>query len=384
MSNIRIIYPYPMHLSNGYTYMLSISQFLNSLAEMAKVDLLCLDSKEQFTNYLQDKLDLKLHPNLNIVQIKNKKFGIKSNKLFFKSSVAKYLKSLSDNENKIIYTRDFKQMIFALKLKNTLQNTKFIFEAHQILSQNLCKQGKYKNAKKIRELENKIFNSVDSLICITKTLSNEIKKNFKNSVKKHFILPVGFSRKFLEIKSREKIYDIVYTGSFVGWKGVDDLIDAIKIIKEKRNISAVVIGANDKECKKYNKIITDYGLDNSIRLIKKINHKNVISYLAKSSVGVLPNNYDDDSMLFTSPLKLYEYFGAGLKVVCSRLPAIESAIDNKLVYWSISENPNSLAEQIINALDDVEFDDGNSRKYAQNFTWGMRAKNFINNAQSLF
>jgi glycosyltransferase involved in cell wall biosynthesis len=375
-----------MHLSNGYTYMLSISQFLNSLAEVVKVDLLCLDSKQQFASYLQDKLALKLHPNLNIVQIKNKKFGIKSNKLFFKSGVAKYLKTLNNDEKKIIYTRDFKQMVAALKLRNTLKNTKFIFEAHQILSQNLCKQGEYKNAKTIRKLENTIFTKIDSLICITQTLSNEIYKYFYNLTKPvpHFILSVGFSKKFLEIEQEKKIYDVIYTGSFVGWKGIDTLIDAIKIITKTQKISVALIGANNREYEKYNTIIKNHELTNSIKLIKKINHKDILSYVSKARIGVLPNNYDDDSMLFTSPLKLYEYLGAGLKVVCSRLPAIESVIDSDLVYWTVSENPKSLAEQIITALGDVSFDSNLSKQYAQSFTWEARANNFMVNAKSLF
>ena len=89
---MKIIYPYPMHISNGYTYMLSIIQFLNTLAENITVELLCLDSREDIKNYLNNNLNADLHPNLKIVQISNRRFGIKSNKLFFIANVINHLK----------------------------------------------------------------------------------------------------------------------------------------------------------------------------------------------------------------------------------------------------------------------------------------------------
>ena len=133
---MKIIYPYPMHISNGHTYMLSIIQFLNSLAELTPIDLLCLDNKESIARYLNNNLGVELNSNLNVVQIANKKFGFKSNKLFFINNVLKYL-SRFHHEKLFIYTRDFKQMRLCIKaLKNTQMNIKFIFEVHQILTQN--------------------------------------------------------------------------------------------------------------------------------------------------------------------------------------------------------------------------------------------------------
>ena len=366
-----------MALSNGYTYMLSIAQFLNSLAKNIDVDLLCLDTEEQFTRYLKDTLGLTLNPRLKVIKISNKKFGIKSNRIFFRRNVLRYLKSLNAHDKKIIYTRDLKQMNGLLKYKGKSFNTKFIFETHQILSQNLCKKSKYKDAKTIRHLENSVFCKVDSLICITKTLSNEIKKSFSSCTKQHLILPVGFNKEFITSNKEDTKYDLIYTGSFVSWKGVDILLKSIKIITKNRKINAVLIGANDAEYLHYSKQITQLGIDNSVTIIKKIKHKDVLSFLCQSNIGVLPNIYEDDSLLFTSPLKLYEYLGVGLKIVCSRLPSIESSVDSELIYWAISEDENSLAEQIILALNDHSFDPKKSKEYSKSFTWEKRAYNLI-------
>jgi len=377
---MKIIYPYPMHISNGYTYLLSIIQFLNTLADNIKVELLCLDSRADIENYLNNNLDIELKSNLKVVQISNKKFGIKSNKLFFIANVLKYLKDFK-SEKMIVYTRDFKQMRLAIKhLKKGNPNIKFVFEAHQILSQNYCREGKYKQAKETKQLEGFVFSNVDDLICITSTLSSEIKKVFPSCVENRHILPVGFNKDFLNVKHEsDKKYDIIYSGNFSQWKGLDVLVEAIAIIKHQHNkdISAVLIGANDQTKQQYENQAKELGVFDNINIVKRVDHKEIYHYIAQSKIGVLSNKYDADGLLFTSPLKLYEYLGSGLKVVVSRLPSIESNIDESLVYYAAPENPCSFAEEIINALDDDIFDANKVKEFSENYTWESRAKNFL-------
>jgi len=93
-------------------------------------------------------------------------------------------------------------------------------------------------------------------------------------------------------------------------------------------------------------------------------------------IGALPNKYLDDGALYTSPLKLYEYLGAGLKVVASRLPSIESNINDSLVYFFEPENPSDLAKKIIYALSDQSFNRNRVQNFAKKFTWEARAEKF--------
>ena len=369
-----------MHISKGYTYMLSIIQFLNTLAEYLPVELLCLDSREAIENYLNKSLNIKLHSNLKVVPVSNKRFGIKSNKLFFIANVLKYLRKI-ESEELVIYTRDFKQMRLAIKnLKYKSLNIRFIFEVHQILSQNYCREGEYKKAKEFKAIETFVFNGVDQLICITSTLSNEIKKVFPACVKNHHILPVGFNKDFLKINhTLKKPYDLIYSGNFSPWKGLDILIEAISIIKHQynRDISAVLIGANKHSRKQYEYQARVHKVLDNIKIVNRVDHKEIYNYIAQSKIGVLSNKYDADGMLFTSPLKLYEYLGAGLKVVVSRLPSIESAIDPSLVYYATPENPVDFAQAILHSLDDDTFNIDKVKNFASDYTWESRAKRFI-------
>lgn len=377
---MKIIYPYPMHISNGYTYMLSIIQFLNTLAELVPVELLCLDSRGDIKDYLNNNLGVGLNDNLKVVTISNKRFGVKSNKLFFISNVLKYLKQYK-SEKLVVYTRDFKQMRLAIKnLKSNTSNIKFVFEVHQILSQNYCREGEYKKAKEMKELENSVFSNVDGLICITSTLSNEIKKVFPTCINNHHILPVGFNKDFLNIEHKiNKKYDVIYSGNFSEWKGLDILVEAVSIIKHKynRNIKAVLIGANDQTKQRYENQAKELGVFGDIEIVKRVEHKKIYDYIAQSKVGVLSNKYDADGLLFTSPLKLYEYLGSGLKVVASRLPSIESNIDESLVYYATPENSASFAKKILVALDDDTFDINKVKEFSKGYTWESRCEKLI-------
>ena len=360
--------------------MLSIIQFLNALAENVTVELLCLDSKENIKNYLNSNLDIELHSNLKVVQISNKKFGVKSNKLFFINNVLNYLEQYK-SEKLVIYTRDFKQMRLTIKnLKSDTSNIKFVFEVHQILSQNYCREGEYKKAKEMKELEDFVFSNVDGLICITSILSSEIKKVFPACTNNHHILPVGFNKDFLNIQHQEsKKYDVIYSGNFSEWKGLDVLVEAISIIKHQynRDVKAVLIGANDQTKQQYENQAKELDVFDNIKIVKRVEHKKIYNYIALSKVGVLSNKYDADGLLFTSPLKLYEYLGSGLKVVVSRLPSIESNVNQSLVYYATPENPESFAKEIIKALDDKSFNAQIVKDFAKGYTWKSRADRFV-------
>ena len=74
---------------------------------------------------------------------------------------------------------------------------------------------------------------------------------------------------------------------------------------------------------------------------------------------------------------MYEYLGAGLKVVASKLPSILSNVDESLIYYAAPENAESFAETILLAIDDVNFDRKYVQDFAKKYTWESRANIFL-------
>jgi len=377
---MHILYPFPMHLSNGYSYMLSILQFLNALAKFHTVEILSLDSREEIEFFFQDTLNIKMSNSLIITQVSNKFIFLKSNKLFFFKNLSKIIKSFDQDKDLIIYTRDFKQMRLCLKSFKNRKNMKFVFEVHQILSENYRKRGDQKNSKKMYNLESYVFKNIDFLVAITTTLRDEIIRKFDTRINTDLILPVGFNQDFIKEYNLKKDIDIIYTGNFSEWKGLDILIEAIKIVKNKfkRDISTYIIGARNTEIDKFNKLVKEKNLQENIKILERIKHKEIIKFLRRAHIGALPNKYLDDGAMYTSPLKLYEYLGIGLKVVASRLPSIQSEIEESLVYFFTPENPVDLADKIEFALNDKKFSQKKVKDFARLYTWEARALKFSN------
>jgi len=373
---MRIIYPYPMKLSIGYTYMLSILQFLNALADFYEVEILCLDSQEEIDEYFISVLGLERNKNLNVTTISNRWCYIKSNKYFFFWRVKKLISESFRDEKIIIYSRDFKQMKLLLQEFNKSKNIQFFFEVHQILSENLRKKGQIKNSKRMREMENFVFQHVDHLVSITSTLRDEILNKFCQINNSSLVLPVGFSQDFLGQNNLKKDIDVIYTGNFSEWKGIDILLKSIHLIKfqYKLKLNVVLIGARKKEMEFYSSLSRDLDLSRDITIMGRLKHKKILSFLQRSRIGAITNKYLDDGEKYTSPLKLYEYLGVGLKVVASALPSIKSNIPDDIVYFFEPENADELALEIISALNDQDFNREKVQKFASNFTWKSRAE----------
>jgi len=373
---MKIIYPYPMRMSNGYTYMLSILQFLNALADFYVVEILCLDSEEEIEKYFINVLGLKKNNNLKIITISNRCCHIKSNKFFFFWRVKKLINKYFMNQEIIIYSRDFKQMKLLLQKFKNKKNIQFIFEVHQLLSENLLKKGETKNATRMRTLENFVFQNVDHLLSITSTLRDEILEKFSKLPNTSLVLPVGFNKVFLSQNNFKKDIDVIYSGNFSEWKGIDILLKSIHLIKFKYNIklNVVLIGARKEEMEFYNSLSSDLDISEEVKIMGRLRHKKILSFLQRSRIGALTNKYLGDGEKYTSPLKLYEYLGAGLKVVAPELPSIKSNIPNEILYFFEPENVEELALEIIKALNDRGFSRARVQKFASHFTWESRAE----------
>ncbi|MBT6914426.1 MAG: glycosyltransferase family 4 protein [Candidatus Marinimicrobia bacterium] len=378
-----IIYPFPMHLSQGYSYMLSITQFVNSLAKSCRVDLLCLDSTESLSEFYRDNLSEEVSEALNIVKINNRCCGIRSNSLFFFNGVRRYVsKLLSEGENVVVYSRDYKQMEKLIGSKWGVTKPYFVFESHQIQSQNLCRSGRFKDAERLRDLESKVFSDIDAIVPITQTLSNEISRVFPKSTNQRVVLPVGVSEKFFNKENIDKKYDLIYSGNFSEWKGVDIVIHAIVEVKLRfPELRVLLVGAHDHQKGYFQQLLTELNLDDTVDFHGRIPHVEIAKLLLESKIGLVPISYQEDGLLYTSPLKLYEYLASGLVVVAARVPSLMVSIPEELVYWAVPDSVESYAKTIISALESNEFDSKNGIEFARDLTWikrGEKLKTFLN------
>lgn len=152
-----------------------------------------------------------------------------------------------------------------------------------------------------------------------------------------------------EVQSKKK-YDIVFFGRICKQKGVEDVIYAVKIIKElKANISAIIIGPADIEYKNYlYKIINELSLKENISILDAT-HKidDLHKIVSQAIVSVLPTYAD------TIPGTILESMQIGIPCVSYPVGGIPK-LNEELESVKLVEKGNikMLSSTILNILND--------------------------------
>jgi len=164
---------------------------------------------------------------------------------------------------------------------------------------------------------------------------------------------------------------IVYAGSFFGWKGVNDLVDAARLLPGFR---VRLIGGSEERIAELRARAGSGGA--TLDFAGHIPHGSVASELARACIAVLPNRADPDSA-FTSPIKLFEYMAAGCAVVASDLPSLREVLEPDEAAWCPPGDPAGLANAIRSLAEDPERALGMGarlREKARSYTWAARGE----------
>lgn len=154
----------------------------------------------------------------------------------------------------------------------------------------------------------------------------------------------------IDASSIKKEYDIVFWGRVTVDKGVEDLINAVYILKKKRpNISCLILGGGSEEYRsKLDALVYEKGLESSIYFggFQKTNEE-LFSNASKARVYVLPTHYDAlpgsirESMYMKLPVVSYPV---------GDIPQLNK--DNECVLLAKYLDIEDLASKISQLLDD--------------------------------
>ena len=376
-----------MHLSQGYTYHLSIMQFIFSLAQVTPVYLLSLDTEAQISEFYRREFGSNTPSSLNILTIRNKRFGFRSNTLWFRLGVLRVISGLAKGKTRIaIYTRNVKLAAWLFSRLRKDHRFLKVFESHQIFSQNLAFEGRFAEAAKEFELERKLYRNADLIFANTGLLASRIKRLFGSCAT---VLPVAVRSADIGVVSEQQTtsrhYDFVYVGSFNEWKGVDVLLDALKhLVGQGWTGKALLIGVRPADERLMQEKIDALAIASVTDLLPRVPKDKVASLLDQARVGVIPNSLLDDSIFNTSPLKLFDYAARGLPMVISAVPALLTEINLDAVEWFVPDNSVSLAKHLELALNKYGSQThGTTIEWAFERSWDKRASLVLGAIQRL-
>ncbi len=199
------------------------------------------------------------------------------------------------------------------------------------------------------------FAHARGIIATTRATKSALQKTFSIPDKRISVEPNGVSvaqfvgvgkedsRVKLALPLSEKI--AVYVGRFYAWKGLEVLPGAFKKLPD---VTGYVVGGEKKEFEE----LTHNTVPENMRIVGVRPSAEISLWLAAAdALIVLGTAKNDDSMRYTSPMKVFEYLAAERPIIASRTEALQEILGEKDAYWYEPDDADSLASAILSAVD---------------------------------
>lgn len=197
----------------------------------------------------------------------------------------------------------------------------------------------------------------DGKVAALLTISEPLKRRYVEAglpEERIIVLPDGFdARQFEKPLSRQEAADRLglprdrlvagYVGHLYDHRGVEDILQAATRLPE---VLFLFVGGHDADVARRKAEADSLGLKN-VRFEGFVPNARVPDYLWASDVLLMPYSRDCPTVDWMSPLKLFEYMGAGRAIVCSDLPALRSVVSHgETALLAEPDSPSGLHTQL--------------------------------------
>ena len=227
---------------------------------------------------------------------------------------------------------------------------------------------------------NKITSSLsDKIICDSKKVEFELNRLIRPPERLVEVIPIGginLSEYFCQKRLPRPIIEVGSVGSLWKAKGYPYMIEAAKIILQKRDDIFFSIAGDGKDFYKLHNLIGKLGLTEKFRLLGF--QREIPSILLKWDIYVQPSLWEGQC------ITVIEAMASGLPVVATNVGGIpESVIDGYNGFLVPPRDPKALADKIIELIDNPELRTNmgeRSRKIAEE---KYSLDNMVNRIESL-
>ena len=277
----------------------------------------------------------------------------------------------------IYHFHDPELLPYGIKLKR--KGKKVIFDSHEdVPSQILAKEWIPLSIRKsisflFKQYQKKVSRKIDCIVTATPYIANIFKAYGANAVAvRNFPILEEIDVDNSDYLERENI--ICYAGGLTEQRGIRELIK----LSSKMEMKLLLAGDIDDEYKK--ELIKTEKVDN-VNFMGKLNRKEIKDLYKKSKIGMAllhptPNHIN------ALAIKLFEYMGAGLPIVCSDFPLWKEIVEN--TGCGICVNPKDdlkVKERVGFLLDNPEIaksmGDKGKELVNSKFNWEIEKENLL-------
>lgn len=243
------------------------------------------------------------------------------------------------------------------------------------------------NNKYMRRINKKIYNEVDSLFVVGKTIIKDIRcKNILENQKKLYFIPNGIKK--IRYKKRKKIdlnsLKFISVSNLEEGKGIDLNIKALSLFNKKfpfYNWTYKIIGDGSQKNNIKN-LIKKEGLQNKITIKGLCNEDEVFKNLETSDVFMLPSYREAFGVAYLEAMS----YGLITMGVIEQGPS--HFIKDKVTGFLIKPNSYKAIEKFIlfvknNMIDAKKIAERGSIYVQKNFTWNIHSEKLIKHYEDL-
>ena len=172
---------------------------------------------------------------------------------------------------------------------------------------------------------------------------------------------------------------VIYTGYFYKWKGIDTLMHAAQHLPADTVL--VLVGGAENDTAPLRRMAEEMGMHNVIFAGFRPYGEMAMYQRAADCLVLTGSKKYEQSDLFTSPLKLFEYMASGNPIIASRTRAIEEILQSDHNALLVDpDDPKALADGISRILSDHVLSDRlakQARQDAVQYDWEHRARRIL-------
>jgi len=233
-----------------------------------------------------------------------------------------------------------------------------------------------------RMLQKWVFSEAEMVNAVSQPVMKEIKLLAPRShvivksmgVDDDLFSPVSDAKKQLGIADDSKV--LLFVGRFSEKKGVEYLLEATEIIKQKiNNFQILLIGKGNLE-KKIREIIGEKKLQGIVKVLGVVENARLPIYYSAADLLVVPSVADVGGQEGL-PVTIMEGLLCGRKIVTTKVGGIVELSGLESIFFSEQKNGKNLAKVICNALEDKNILPNESREEGMRFSINKVAADFI-------
>jgi glycosyltransferase involved in cell wall biosynthesis len=267
----------------------------------------------------------------------------------------------------LVYTMHMKA---ALRVGGVHVGIPLVFEAHEIFSDSYP-AGSAQH-RRLHKTEQAVYEHlVRAVVPISSYLAESLKQRFDVRVPV-LVQHDGIDAAMLsDLAIAPDPHDLIYAGSLQPWKGVPVAIAAMRLLPE---FHLTVLGGDGKALEEIRR-----DAPSNVTFQGQVTRDAMRPFLAKASIGLMPNLLEPRSALYTFPLKLLEYSAAGKGIVASHIPVFDGLQVSPWTELVPSGDAEALATGV-RALTERGIGRGAAQEWAGQFLWqnqGHALKHFL-------